>query len=69
LFCYGSSDDVVANYVALGGNDCFDVCIVVVVVSLIVVVVVVISVIVIAVVVVLLRKFRLCGCKLHRTWR
>jgi hypothetical protein len=60
LFCYGcrfeSSDDVVANYVALGGNDCFDVCIVVVV-SLIFVVVV-ISVIVIAVVVVLLRKFR-----------
>ncbi len=54
---FESSDDVVANYVALGGNDCFDVCIVAVV-SLIVVVVVVISVIVIAVVVVLLRKFR-----------
>jgi hypothetical protein len=35
---FESSDDVVANYIALGGNDCFVVCIVVVVIVFVAVV-------------------------------
>jgi hypothetical protein len=35
---FESSDDVMANYVALGGNDCFVVCIVVVVIVFVAVV-------------------------------